>query len=208
MRIILQKDVKNLGQVGDIVSVKRGYARHLLFPKKLAIPFTKGSASEARHRKVLIEAKKKKALNLRESLLEKLKGINISFVKSADSSGKLFGSVTNFEISKKLLIQGYEVDKRFLKLAHPLKETGEHKVLLDFGSDRKTEINIHISALKSAKESEKPSELSESSELLEQEQSSLESSESELLEQSPSESSEPASEPAELSESDPAKENE
>ena len=165
MRVILQKDVKNLGQVGDIVSVKKGYARHLLFPKKWAIPFTKGSADEARHRQALIEAKKKKALNLRKSLLEKLKGLDISFEKSASADGKLFGSVTVFEISKKLLVQGYEVDKRFLKLPQPLKETGEHKVLLDFGADLKTEISIHISALKPAKEPETEKPLESEAEL-------------------------------------------
>ena len=145
MRIILQKDVKNLGQAGDIVSVKKGYARHLLFPKKWAIPFTQGSAVQVRHRQNLIESTKKKALSLRQTLVEKLKDRSLSFVKEADSSGHLFGSVTVFEISKQLHLQGYEVDKKAIKLDHPLKEIGEYKVSLDFGSDIKTEITIQIS---------------------------------------------------------------
>ncbi len=147
MRIILQKDVKNLGQTGDIVSVKKGYARHLLFPKKWAVPWTKSSAGEVRHRKEWIEIKKKKALSLREALLKKLKGLKLSFLKSADASGKLFGSVTVFEISRELERQGYEVDKKVIKLDHPIKQTGDFEVLLDFGSGLKTEINIQVSPL-------------------------------------------------------------
>jgi len=145
----LQKDVKNLGQAGDIVSVKKGYARHLLFPKKWAVPFTQGSAAQARHQKALIESRRKKAFSLKQALVEKLKDVSLSFVKEADASGKLFGSLTIFEISRQLYAQGYEVDKKVIKLDHPLKETGEHKVLLDFGSDMKTEINVNISPMAS-----------------------------------------------------------
>lgn len=145
MKVILQKDLKNLGQTGDVVSVKKGYARHWLFPKKWAIPFTQGSAAQNRHRQLWIESKKKKALALRQDLIEKIKGISLSFMKEADSSGRLFGSLTVFEISKQLQLQGYEVDKRVIKLDRPLKETGEYTLLLDFGSDMKTEIKVCIS---------------------------------------------------------------
>ena len=146
MRIILQKDVKNLGLAGDIVSVKKGYARHFLFPKKWAIPFTEGSAAEAKHRQKVIESKKKKALNSRQGLVENLKDIELSFIKEADEkTGHLFGSLTVFEISKALQQKGFEVDKRVIKQDLPIKEVGEHKVLLDFGGDLKTEVKVDIS---------------------------------------------------------------
>lgn len=157
MRVILQKDLKNLGQAGDIVSVKKGYARHWLFPKKWAIPFTEGSASQVRHRQQMIESKKKKALSLRKTLVDKLEGLTLSFEKEADSSGRLFGSLTVFEISKQLQLQGYEVGKKAIKLEQPLKETGEHTLLLDFGSDMKAEIKIHISPAVSKKKSSETS---------------------------------------------------
>ena len=146
MKIILQQDVKNLGQTGDIVSVKKGYARHWLFPKKWAIPFTKARAAEAQHQKTLIEAKKKKALDLRKTLVGKLKEVSLFFKKQAEQSGKLFGSLTVFEIAKQLQQKGYEVDKTAVKLDQPLKNTGVHKVLLDFGSGITTYIEVHISA--------------------------------------------------------------
>ena len=152
MRVILQKDIKNLGLTGDIVSVKKGYARHFLFPKKQAIAFTKASAGEARHRRQMMEFKKKKALNLRKSLTEKLKDLKLSFVKSVGREGRLFGSVTAFEIAKKLQEQGCEVDKRSVKLPQALKSPGEHEVLLDLGSDMKTQITVQISPESSKKE--------------------------------------------------------
>ncbi len=155
MRVILQKDVKNLGQTGDVVFVKKGYARHLLFPRKWAIPFTKGSSAGLRHREKMMEFKKKKALSLRQSLLEKIKEVKLSFVKPALADGRLFGSLTVFEISKQLQSQGYEVDKKMIKLDQPLKTLGEHTVCLDFGPDMKTEIQVHISPVASEK---KPAE--------------------------------------------------
>ena len=144
MRVILQKDVKNVGLTGDIVSVKNGYARHFLFPKKWAVPFTEGSLASARHRRDLIEAKKKKALLLRQTLSDKLKDIKLSFEKPASAEGRLFGSLTVFEISKKLQELGHEVDKKAIKLPAPLKQTGMQKVSLDFGADIKTEIEVEI----------------------------------------------------------------
>ena len=144
MKVILQKDVKNLGQVGDIVSVKKGYARYFLFPKKLAMIFTKGRQAEANHRQVVIESKKKKALQERQSLADKLKDINLSFLKEADGKGQLFGSVNAFEISKQLEEKGFYVDKKCVKLSAPLKEVGTHKVLLQWSSELKTNIQIMI----------------------------------------------------------------
>ena len=151
MQVILTKDIKHIGQAGDIVSVKKGYARNFLLLKKWAIPFTAGSAKETRHRKEWILSQKKKALSLRQSLAEKLKGLKLSFVKEASPDGKLFGSITVLDISKELNAKGYEVDKKIIKLTHPLKEIGEHKVCLEFNSDLKVDILIDITAVKTKK---------------------------------------------------------
>ena len=151
MQVILTKDVKNIGQAGDIVSVKKGHARNFLLVKKLAIPWTEGSAESARHRQQWILAKQKKALILRKSVAEKLKDLKISFVREAGLEGKLFGSLTVLDISKELNAKGYEVDKKVIKLDHPLKEVGDHKVLLEFGSDLKVELLISITSSNKAK---------------------------------------------------------
>ena len=146
LKVILKKDLKNIGQAGDIVSVKKGHARNLLLAKKWVIPFTKGSADLARHRQQWIEAKKKKALVDRQSLAEKIKGMEFSFVRKTSTKGHLFGSLTALDIAKELNAKGYEVDKKIVQLKNPLKETGQYKVLLDFGSDMQVEITIHITS--------------------------------------------------------------
>ena len=146
MKVILQKDVKNLGQVGDVVSVKKGYARYFLFPKKWAMAFTEKRQAEARHCQKIIESKKKKAIQQRQTLVEKLEGMSLTFVKQIDSKGRLFGSVSVFEISRKLEEQGYSVDKKYVKLPAALKEIGKHKVLLQWNSELKTYIEVVITS--------------------------------------------------------------
>ena len=163
MQVILTKDIKNVGQAGDIVSVKKGYARNFLFIKKWAVPWTKGSAELARHRQQWISAKKKKALVLRQSLVEKLKDLKLAFVKEASKEGKMFGSLTALDISKELNAKGYEVDKKVIKLEHPLKEVGEHKVVLDWGSDMKTNLLVHISSPETKQKPEKKTKKEEES---------------------------------------------
>ena len=145
MKVILQKDVKNLGQVGDVVSVKKGYARHFLLPRKWAMIFTKGRQSEVRHRQTVIESKKKKAIQQRKTLVEKLKDVSLTFEKQIDDKGRLFGSVNAVEISKTLEEQGYSIDKKYIKLPIALKEMGTHKVLLQWNKDLKTHIEVMIS---------------------------------------------------------------
>ena len=146
MRVILQKDIKAIGLTGDIISVKKGYARHFLFPKKQAIPFTQGSAREVQHRQKMIEFKKKKALSLRKSLSEKLQNIRLSFTKPAGKENRLFGSVTALEIAKKLQEQGFnEIDKKVVKLPQALKTLGEHELFLELGPDTKARIIVEIS---------------------------------------------------------------
>ncbi len=146
MKVILKKDLKNIGQAGDIVSVKKGHARNLLLAKKWVIPFTKGSADSARHRQQWIEAKKKKALADRQSLTEKLQGLELAFVRKVSDKGHLFGSLTALDIAKELNSKGYEVDKKVVQLKNPLKETGQYQVLLDFGPNMQVEIAVHISS--------------------------------------------------------------
>ena len=148
MQVILQKDVKNLGQAGETVSVKNGYARYFLLPKKLALPYTKAGAKEMAHRKLWIAARQKKALLLRQSQIEKLQNVEISFTREADASGHLFGSVAAGDIIKELEKQGHEVPKKWITLDRPIKNTGDHKLIVQSDNQNSAEIQIHIIAKK------------------------------------------------------------
>ena len=143
MKVILQKDVKDLGKVGDLVNVKTGFARNFLFPKSLAMVATEGQVKEWSHIQKVIKAKQKKALGDRKTAIEALKDITLNFKLPANDADMLFGSITNHDISRLLGEQGHSVDKRDIKL-EPIKMLGQHKAVVDFGDDLTTEIAVNV----------------------------------------------------------------
>src|SRR4051812_20517285 len=99
MKVILQQDVKDLGKVGELVTVKQGYARNFLFPRKLAVVATESNEVEWAHLTKMAEAKKKKAMGARKEVISKLQGLTLTFkLETAAESEKLFGSVTSHDI--------------------------------------------------------------------------------------------------------------
>jgi large subunit ribosomal protein L9 len=148
MKVILQKDVKDLGKVGDLVNVSTGYARNFLFPRKLAMLATETRESEWIHLKKVAEGKKKKALAGRQEVIGKLKGITLTFkLEAAAESEKLFGSVTTMDISKELGKQGYEIDRRDIHLEEPIRLLGQHKANVKFGENLETDITVVVEKL-------------------------------------------------------------
>src|SRR4051812_25103699 len=117
MKVILQKDVKDLGKVGDLVNVKQGFARNFLFPRRLAMAATEEKVTEWKHLQKVAEIKKKKALVGRKEVIGKMQGITLTFkLEAAAESEKLFGSVTNADISKQLETHGFQIDRRDIHL--------------------------------------------------------------------------------------------
>ncbi|MCY4512200.1 MAG: 50S ribosomal protein L9, partial [Bdellovibrionales bacterium] len=144
MELILQKDVKNLGKAGDRVSVRPGYARNYLLPKKLALTLDEGRLGEWKHKQQVIEASKKKAALERDQLLEKLSSIHLVFERESRAGGHLFGSVSPVDISRELEQQhGLLVDKRDIT-TEPLKTEGEHQIKISLDTKRQTEIKVTV----------------------------------------------------------------
>ena len=144
MKVILQKDVKNLGKVGDLVSVSTGFARNYLFPRQLAAEATEKRLSEYEHLKRVAEVKKKKAVSERQALIKKLSGITVNFKAQAGESDKLFGTVTNVDISNELEKQGYSVDRRDIHLEEPIKMLGQHKASIRLGEGIETSVIVSV----------------------------------------------------------------
>ncbi len=144
MKVILQKDVKNLGKVGDLVNVSNGYARNYLFPRKMALEATEKRVNEFSHLKRVAEAKKKKAVAERQDLIKKLQGVNIVIKASAGETDKLFGAVTNNDISNELEKHGYEIDRRDIYLEEPIKMLGQHKATVKLGDGIEAELSVAI----------------------------------------------------------------
>lgn len=143
MKVILQKDVKNVGKVGDIVNVATGYARNFLFPRRLATLAQENSVKAWEHIKKVAELKKKKATAERKALLEKLAGVTLSFKMTAGEKDKIFGSVTPHDISTELEAKGFEVDRRDIHL-EPIRQIGQHKVTVSFGEGLSAELTVVV----------------------------------------------------------------
>jgi large subunit ribosomal protein L9 len=144
MKVILQKDVKNLGRVGDLVNVAPGYARNFLFPRLLAAEATEKRVREFQHLKMVAEIRKKKAVGERKEFVKKLEGVRIVFKLQAGEGDKLFGTVTNNDISNELERMGHSVDRRDIHLEEPIKMLGQHKALIKMGEGIEAEIAVSV----------------------------------------------------------------
>jgi large subunit ribosomal protein L9 len=145
MKVILQKDVKDVGKVGDLVNVSEGFARNFLFPRKLAAAATEGRVKEYEHLKRVAEAKKKKAVAERQALLSKINGSSLKFkLAAAADSDKTFGTVTSADISKELEKMGFSVDRRDIHLEEHIKMLGTHKAVVKLGEGLEASVQISV----------------------------------------------------------------
>ncbi len=144
MKVILQKDVKDVGRVGELVNVSEGFARNFLFPRKLAAEATEKRVKEYEHLSRVAETKKKKALAERQELLNKINGTTVTFKLAAGETDKLFGTVTTTDISKELQKMGHSVDRRDIHLEEPIKILGQHKAIVRYSEGLEAKIQIAV----------------------------------------------------------------
>lgn len=144
MKVILQKDVKDLGKIGDLVNVSSGFARNLLFPRKLAVEATEKRVNEYNHLKRVAESKKKKALAERQAFLEKINGKTVTFKMNAGENEKLFGTVTTSDISKELDKMGFSVDRKDIHVEEQIKVLGTHKAVIKYSEGLEATIQIAV----------------------------------------------------------------
>lgn len=128
LKVILNEDVSNLGEVGDIVEVAQGFGRNYLIPRQLAIPATTRNVKALEHTKRLIAVKRAKMIRTAEDLKKKLQQLSITIAKTVGEEDKLFGSVTNREIADALGNEGYSIDRRQVLLKQPIKNLGVYTV--------------------------------------------------------------------------------
>lgn len=144
MKVILQKDVKDVGKVGELVNVSEGFARNFLFPRKLASEATEKRVKEWEHLKRVADAKKKKAVAERQALLSKINGSAVKFKMAAAESDKIFGSVTTTDVSKELEKMGFSVDRRDIHFEEQIKVLGTHKAFVRLGEGLEATIQIAV----------------------------------------------------------------
>ena len=144
-RIILTHDVAHLGEAGDVVEVKDGYARNYLVPRKLATPWTKGAQRQIDQ---MAEARRKRAIaSLEEAnaLRDALQSEALTIVKTAGESGRLFGAVTNAEIAAAATeATGKTVDRRTINVTTPIKSLGSYKATAKLHDDIVASLTIEV----------------------------------------------------------------
>lgn len=143
MKVILQKDVKNVGKVGDVVSVATGFARNYLLPRRLAAIAEETSVKAWAHLQKIAESKKKKAIAERQELLKKLSSVTLVFKMASSDKEKIFGAVTAHDVSRELEAKGFLVDRRDIKM-EPIKLLGQHKVTVSYGEDMSAELTVAV----------------------------------------------------------------
>lgn len=147
MKLILQENIEHLGQIGDIVKVAPGYARNYLLPKGLAIEATVKNAKALEHAKRQLAYKKNKTLEAAKNLVAKLEALAIELTHQAGEEGKLFGSVTNMEIAAFLKDNGFEIDRKKIVLAEPIKQLGEYSVPVKIHPEVAATLKVKVSAV-------------------------------------------------------------
>jgi large subunit ribosomal protein L9 len=145
MQIILLEKVANLGNLGDVVKVKDGYARNFLIPTGQARRATDAAVKEFEARRAELEKVQAEKLAAAQALGEKLNGKTVSLTQKAGVDGRLFGSVTNFDIAEALKAAGFDVAKQQVRLPNgPLKTTGEHAVTVSLHTDVTVDVTVAV----------------------------------------------------------------
>jgi large subunit ribosomal protein L9 len=128
MQIILQEDIEKLGARGEVVSVKEGYARNFLLPRKLALEASPGNLKRLEKIRTTLAKRTSTERDQAQKQADLLKDVTLAFSRKAGENDQLFGSVTAGDIAEALAAQGFEVDKRRLELAEPIKVVGQYEI--------------------------------------------------------------------------------
>jgi len=145
MQVILLDKVVNLGNLGEIVKVKDGYARNFLIPQGRARRATEANKAEFEARRVDLEKAAAAKLAESQALSEKLAGTTVKLTQKAGVDGRLFGSVTNFDIAEELGKQGYKITKAQVRMPNgPIKHVGDSTVSVALHTDVVVDINVTV----------------------------------------------------------------
>ncbi|MBS1638444.1 MAG: 50S ribosomal protein L9 [Bacteroidetes bacterium] len=145
MQVILIQDVDNLGGRNELVTVKNGYARNYLIPKKFAVEANPSNVKQLEER-LKVQAKKEAAMLAQiNKVVEVLKASPVKIGAKTGTSGKIFGSVTSLQIARAIRDQkGYEIDRKRIHIVDEVKELGNYKATIDFGNGNNTEIEFEV----------------------------------------------------------------
>lgn len=146
MEIILTNSVDGLGEIGDMLNVKPGFARNFLIPQGVAVVANKNNIKEFEHHKRQLERKALKVSKTSEALKTRIEALTCVFALRAGDEGKLFGSVTSADLFAKLIDAEIEIDRKKIQLAEPIKSLGDHCVAIKLPAAVVAELKVSVVA--------------------------------------------------------------
>jgi len=146
MKVILTKDLDNLGSAGALVDVKTGYGRNYLLPRNLAVLATAKNMRQLEHQKSGILARAAKEKQNMTAIAQKISAIEVKFTRKVGDQNKLFGSVTSKDVHEQLVAQGYPIERKQVHMPEPLKEVGTHEVEVKLHPEVTVKLKVTVGA--------------------------------------------------------------
>ncbi|MFT7575305.1 MAG: large subunit ribosomal protein L9 [Alphaproteobacteria bacterium] len=153
MQVILLERIRSLGQMGDVVSVKNGYARNYLLPQGKALRATEANASTFESQRAQLETRNLEQKNEAAAVGERLNDQNFIVIRQAGDTGQLYGSVSPRDIAEAVTAGGFNTDRRQVALAQPIKDLGVHEV--DISLHPEVDVKVNINVARSKEEAER-----------------------------------------------------
>ncbi len=144
MKIILTEDFSTLGHIGEVLKVADGYARNYLIPKGIAVHATESNLKQFESMKEAILKKKAKVMESAQELCKGIEEVKLTFTRKTGEEDKLFGSVTNKDVASALKEKGFEVDRKAVNIAGPVKHLGEFKASVKLHPEVTAELVITV----------------------------------------------------------------
>ena len=144
MQIILQEDIEKLGHRGDVVTVKPGYARNFLLPRKLAVEASAGNLKAIEKIRGSLAKKTATEMDAAQKQAAALNGVELSFTRKTGENDQLFGSVTTGDIAEALGTKGFKIDKRQIQTSEPIKALGDFRATVKVFRDIIAEVKVQV----------------------------------------------------------------
>jgi large subunit ribosomal protein L9 len=146
MEVILREHVDNLGRRGEIVKVADGYARNYLLPRKLALLATESNKKQIERERAKLEAREADEKRVAEAMAERMANIEVVVARKVGETDALYGSVTTSDIAEALAVKGFDIDRRKMLLAEPIKKLGDFDIPIRLQRDVTATVKVRVVA--------------------------------------------------------------
>jgi large subunit ribosomal protein L9 len=144
IHVVLQQDVLNLGKSGDLVRVRPGYARNFLIPRGMAMPATAGNVARIEELRQKARSRAAKELTQAQETARKLESVSVKIARAVGEENKMYGSVTSKDVEEAFAAAGFEIDRKKIHLADPIKTLGLSEVLIKLHHDVTAKLRVEV----------------------------------------------------------------